>query len=121
MQQQKFKPYYGKESDFQETCCRYLDQLGVLWHHCPNGGSRNPREGSALKRQGVKAGFPDVAIYEPKGEFKGLFIEIKNSKGKMSVNQTVWLNRLQDRGYMVYKTNSLDEFIHIVDNYLNTK
>lgn len=118
MQQQKNKPYYGKESDFQKTCCKYLDQMGVLWNHCPNGGSRNPREGASLKAQGVKAGFPDIAIFEPRGAYFGLFIEIKNSKGKMSINQTIWLNRLQDRGYQVHKTNSLDEFIEIVDNYL---
>lgn len=114
----EFTPYYGKEKDFQITCCLYLDQLGILWNHCPNGGFRNAREGAALKRQGVKAGFPDVAIFEPRGEFHGLFIEIKTQGNKPRENQLLWLNELYKKGYQVAFTDSLDEFIDIVETYL---
>ena len=119
-----YQKWVGKESDFQKAAARYLDYLGVLWNHCPNGGQRDSnrqkaqRRGAQLKAEGVKAGFPDVAIYEPKGEYLGLFIELKKEGGKVSTEQRVWLDRLQQRGYKVYKTDSLDEFIDLVDNYL---
>lgn len=33
-----------------------------LMHHIPNGGSRNSAEAANLKRQGVKAGMPDIFL-----------------------------------------------------------
>jgi len=117
----KYQIWDGKESDFQTTAARYLDNLQILWNHCPNGGSRHKREAVNLKAQGVKAGFPDIAIYEPRGEFKGLFIELKRGGGKVSTHQRVWLDRLQQRGYKVYKTDSIDEFVDLVENYLKIK
>ena len=113
-----FQKWIGKESDFQTTAARYLDHLGVLWNHCPNGGSRHKREAANLKAQGVKAGFPDVAIYEPRGKYHGLFIELKRDGAKPRPNQVEWLKSLKKRGYFVEHTDSLDEFIEIVDNYL---
>ena len=120
----KFVKWEGKESDFQKSAARYLDFLGVLWNHCPNGGMRDSNRqkaqkiGSKLKAEGVKKGFPDVAIYEPRGKFLGLFIELKTATGRLSTEQRVWIDRLSARGYKVYKTDSLDEFIDLVDNYL---
>ena len=119
-----YQKWTGKESDFQKSAARYLDHLSILWNHCPNGGIRDSsrqkaqRIGSQLKSEGVKAGFPDIAIYEPRGGFFGLFIELKREGGKVSTHQRVWLDRLQQRGYKVYKTDSIDEFVDIVDNYL---
>lgn len=36
-------------------------QLRLLYH-IPNGGSRNAAEAASLKRQGVKAGVPDLCL-----------------------------------------------------------
>ncbi len=113
-----FAPYQGKESDFQITAARYLDQCNIIWFHPPNGGSRNAREAANLKKQGVKPGVPDVVIMEPRKGFHGFFIELKSAKGKMSPYQVVMLANLKDRGYKVLTTNSLDEFIHEVEQYL---
>jgi hypothetical protein len=122
-----FEKWTGKESDFQAAAARYLDHLQVLWNHCPNGGMRDSNRqraqkiGAQLKREGVKAGFPDVAIYEPRGKFFGLFIELKVEGKKPRPNQIKWLSDLKKRGYFVNHTDSLDEFIEIVDNYLKIK
>lgn len=110
--------WYGKEADFQKAAARYLDVLGIVWNHCPNGGFRNAKEGASLKAQGVKAGFPDIAIFEPRGSFHGLFIELKKDGEKPRGNQLIWLNSLHIKGYQTAWTDSLDEFIEIVDNYL---
>ena len=126
-----FKIYYGKEDDLQISAARHLDSLGVLWNHCANerktetkvgrkGKLYNPL-GSLLKRKGVKAGYPDVAIYEPRGEYHGLFIELKSEKGRITEEQAHWIRMLKVRGYKVHTTNSLDEFLHIVDEYLKIK
>ena len=46
-------------------------------HHVPNGGKRDKATAIALKRQGVKAGVPDVVLPVPRGEYHGLYIELK--------------------------------------------
>jgi hypothetical protein len=121
-QQQKimsnYAKWYGKESDFQETVARFLDSLEVAWNHCPNGGNRNSREGASLKRQGVKAGFPDISIFEPRGSFHGLFIELKRDGEKPRANQLIWLNDLYSKGYQTAVTDSMEELIEIVNTYL---
>ena len=120
----QFDKWQGKESDFQRVAARYLDALSVLWCHCPNGGQRDSdrkkanKRGAALRSEGTKKGFPDIAIYEPRGSFHGLFIELKRDGGKMSVDQELWLNKLYERGYQVAKTDSVDELIEIVEKYL---
>jgi hypothetical protein len=65
----------------------------------PNGGSRNLIEASNLKKQGVKAGVPDMLLPVPRRGYNGLFIELKADKGKLSENQKWWLEKLNERGY----------------------
>jgi len=113
-----FKPYYGKEKDFQVCVARYLDALGLLWFHPANGGSRNVREAVNLKKQGVKPGVPDVCIMEPRNGYHGMFIELKSEKGRSSPFQVVWIANLNDRNYKVIKSNSLDEVIFEIEQYL---
>jgi hypothetical protein len=118
MDKKKYKKYIGKENNFQVTVANYLNSLGVLWFHCPNGGSRHKLEAANLKKQGVKSGVPDVLVVEPKGKYIGLAIELKVGYNKPNDNQIEWLNELEKRGYKVNWTNSLDECIDIIDEYL---
>ena len=51
-----------------------------LLYHVPNGGSRNQLEAANLKRQGVKAGVPDLVLPVPQQQFHGLYVEMKWGK-----------------------------------------
>lgn len=53
-----------------------------LMFHIPNGGSRNKLEAANLKKQGVKAGVPDLFLPVGRGSYHGLFIELKYGKNK---------------------------------------
>lgn len=113
----KYKPYQGKESQFQITFARYLDSLGVLWYHCPNGGSRNRIEAIKLKREGVKSGVPDICICEARHGFHGFYIELKVGYNNPSDNQNNFMKRLESKGYKIAVTKSLDEAISLVEEY----
>jgi hypothetical protein len=52
-----------------------------------------------LKRQGAKAGVPDIMILEPTEYGFGLAIELKSAKGRVRKEQTKWLTDLADRGW----------------------
>ena len=117
----EFKKYKGSEANFQKAVASYLDFKGVLWMHCPNGGTRNEAEAVSLKKQGVKSGVPDVCILEPRGDFHGLFIELKVGYNKLSKNQENWIDKLGVRAYKTAVSYSLDETRAIIDEYLKIK
>ncbi len=49
-------------------------------HHVPNGGKRDKATAMALKRQGVKAGVPDIVLPAAREGYHGLYIELKAGK-----------------------------------------
>ncbi len=77
--------------------CKYpaLDLL----YHIPNGGSRNVKEAANLKRQGVRAGVPDLCLPVPNGKYHGLYIELKYGKNKPTDKQKSWITKLREQGY----------------------
>jgi len=55
--------------------CKYPDLSKMF--AIPNGGLRNVIVASKLKREGVKAGIPDVFLPVARGGFIGCWIEFK--------------------------------------------
>ena len=124
----KYRRYSGSEDDMQISLARYLDSLKVLWHHPANerqlqlrvskkGAVYSPL-GMKLKRKGVKKGVPDIMIFEPRGIYNGLALEIKTKYNKPTPEQVHWCNELNKRKYLAKVTWSLDEAIDIIDRYL---
>lgn len=106
------------EDDLQMQTAKYLDLLGVLWFHPANERRTSPQAGKRLKLKGVKSGVPDVMIFEPKGNFNGLAIELKVKPNKVSLNQKKWLKRLENNKWSVHIAYSFDEVYEIIQNYL---
>ena len=75
-----------------------LPELEYL-HHVPNGGKRDKATAVALKRQGVKAGVPDICLPVARNGYHGLYIELKAGKNTATQNQKRWLNFLNSQGY----------------------
>lgn len=86
--------------------------------HIPNGGTRNKIEASNLKKQGVRAGVPDLFLPVPKGNYNGLFIELKYGKNKATENQKEWIYKLNNQGYLAVICNGFDEAKNIIEKYL---
>lgn len=86
------------EAQIQEAVIKHLAQFGVKGHvafHCPNGGWRNVREASRLKRMGVLPGIPDLMIVY-KGDVFGL--ELKAPGGRATEAQLETIARLEAAG-----------------------
>lgn len=84
----------------------------------PNGGSRHPREAANLKKQGVKAGFPDMFLPYANKKYHGLFIELKYGKNKASDKQKEWINNLNAQGYKAVVCNGFDEARLTIEEYI---
>lgn len=94
-----------------------LPELQLMFH-IPNGGARTKIEGARLKREGVKAGVPDIFLPVARGKYHGLFIELKTGKGKPSKSQAEWVLSLTDQGYGAMVINSFDDARKIITWYL---
>lgn len=95
----------------------YIPELKWM-HHIPNGGSRNPVEAKNLKRQGTKRGVPDVFLPLPKGNYHGLYIEMKAGKNKLTDKQREFLDYANKNGYSAHVCYGHREAIKVIENYL---
>jgi hypothetical protein len=70
-----------------------------LLYHVPNGGKRHVSVAIKLKKEGVKAGVPDLCLPVPMGCYHGLYIELKALDGRLTGEQGKWLDALTEQGY----------------------
>jgi hypothetical protein len=95
---------------------------GDLWA-IPNGGRRDEITGAILKREGVRAGVPDLFLAVPVpvhgGRSRaGLFIEMKTWTGRVSKAQQEAIFRLRRRGYECVVAHGFDQASRAITQYL---
>ncbi len=108
-----------KEYELQKSICKYLELKNILF--CGSmGGQYQIFKSQRIKSKqtGYKKGFPDMFIYEPKGPYNGLAIELKTSIGKPTKEQKEWNVALNKRGYKAVITYGLQETLNEIDKYL---
>lgn len=90
-----------------------------LLFHIPNGGKRGKREAARFRDMGVKAGVPDLCLPVPRGNYAGLYIEMKRRKGGVvSPEQKKWISSLRGRGYAAEVARGGAEAVAIIEGYL---
>lgn len=89
-----------------------------LLHAIPNGEFRHKKTAKALKAQGVKPGVPDICLPVPKRGYHGLYIELKRMTGRVTDNQTNWLNALKKHGYYAVVAYGFEEAKNFIEWYL---
>lgn len=92
-------------------------ELDLLFH-VPNGGKRNAREAARFKALGVKAGVPDLFLPVVRGDFHGMFVELKAKGGRLSDNQKSWLTKLGKQGYYAVVCYGFEDAADEIIKYL---
>jgi hypothetical protein len=115
---------YPSEHDEQVLVVEYLyfRYPKVLFFAVPNGASLSGRGRAMnkLKAEGFLPGVSDLIIFEPRGTYSALFLEMKRKHGgEVHQNQTDFLIEIEKRGGFGAVANGADEAIEILDNYLN--
>lgn len=85
----------------------------------PNAGKRSIRAAAYMKAEGLKSGVPDVCLPIPRGNYAGLWIEMKVGRNKPSANQQAWIKRLKAQGHHCAVCYSFEEAKVLVEWYLN--
>lgn len=110
----------NEEALIQEAVINYINAKYPRLLYCASAGGvrTSMKQAVKMKRTGYVKGFPDLFIYEPKGQWHGLAIEMKTSRGVMSQHQKEWQNELMKRGYIAVTCKSFDQAQIIIDEYL---
>lgn len=113
----------ASEHDLQVGCVNIFrvlyPELSHLLMAIPNGGWRNATTAAKLKAEGVIAGVPDLFLAIPRGEYHGLWIEMKNGKaGRLSDAQKNMIELLRSNGYKCEVCHSALDFRAAVQKYM---
>jgi VRR-NUC domain len=92
-----------------------------LMYHPANGGKRHVMVAIKLKKQGVKAGVPDLVLPMARGGYFGLYIEFKASPphdAPVSPSQDAYIQCLIAEGYLAVVCRGWREAMEVLGNYL---
>ena len=101
------------EHDVQCAICEYLDIRRVCYWAVPNGGKRTKTESAKFKKEGVKAGVPDISIVHD-GMYYGLEVKKPKTltpKGYLSKNQKEMIEKIEEAGGDVKVVYSVQDTI----------
>lgn len=96
-----------------------LPELALMFA-IPNGGKRSKATAAKLKAEGVKSGVPDLCLPVARGEYHGLFIEMKAGRNKPTPPQVQWHMRLSQQGYRVAVCWGWEAAREVIEEYLTT-
>lgn len=96
-----------RESEHQRAVFRWSRQPSVrdkwpeikLLFHVKNETTEGARRVQSDKAMGVKPGVPDLCLPVARGRYHGLFIEMKNERGRVSEAQKWWVRELNGQDY----------------------
>lgn len=112
-------------TEHQEQCAviqyfdlKYKEHRGRLFA-IPNGSYKSRTAASSFKREGLRAGVPDLMLPVARGGYHGLFIEMKRTKGSVtSKEQKSWHKYLNGQGYLCVVCKGFEEAKAVIECYL---
>lgn len=95
-------------------------ELALLFH-VPNGSSKSRYQAIKFKREGLKAGVPDLCLPVARQGYHALYIEMKRTEGgRLSNAQKWWLESLQKQGNKAVVCKGFEEAVSVIEDYLHT-
>lgn len=79
------------------------------------------RAGAKAKREGRRAGIPDVCVDVARGAWHGLRLEFKTESGRVRPEQKAWHERLRANGYRVEVVRSAEQAVLLLIDYMALK
>ena len=72
-----------------------------------------------MKEAGYSRGVPDMLVYEPRGMYAGLAIEVKTEKGRASDEQKEWIRQLNSKGWRAEICKGFEECADVICEYFD--
>ena len=107
------------EHDIQVAITRHLEEHpeAPLFSATVGGVRLAMHTAKKMKQAGYKKGIPALLIFEPRGMYSGLAIEVKTPKGRPSPHQKKWIAQLNSKGWRAEICYGLQECLDVIDEY----
>lgn len=115
---------HPSEHQIQAALFEWAERQAVITHELsmlfavPNSAAVGWHRGKTFKREGRKAGVPDVCLPVAREPFHGLFLELKVPGKYPTPEQRLWHDRLRSQGYRVEVVRSVEEGMNVLLDYL---
>lgn len=110
-------------TEFQESLTLWdwikLNKLAKYCFHIPNEAKRSAYTGNRLKKIGLRPGVSDYFIGIPKGEWAGMFLEMKAGKNKPTKLQEQFMEDMAEQGYYCVWVTGFDNAKQCIERYLS--
>jgi VRR-NUC domain len=106
--------------DWAGLMIRAFPELGVLYA-IPNGGKRSIGAARYMRREGMRAGVPDVCLPVCRGTHGALYIEHKRPPNKLTDDQRYWLRTLSTFGNVAIVSFSFEQSRQAILHYLSLR
>lgn len=121
------------EKELHSQVCQYLKvKYPKILFNSDMAGAMKLTIGQAVQISKLRSnkGFPDIAIYEPRGEYRGLFVELKKEgevlykRNGEAITEHVQeqincINILKAKGYSAGFAIGYNEAVKMIDEYLS--
>lgn len=87
--------------------------------HIANEGRRSYLQGALLKKLGLTKGVADLFLPQSCGDRKGVWIEMKSASGKLSPDQSAFLDEMTSLGYLAVCCYGAEAAISIIQEAYN--
>lgn len=118
------------ESKLQCECVAWFrlqyPKMHRLLFSIPNGAflqgdaKKRAMRWAILKREGANPGTADLFLSVARGDFHGLYIEMKTPSGTQSKEQIAFEREMIEEGYGYAMPRTFEEFQRVVGQYLKT-
>lgn len=93
----------------------------ALMFAIPNGTRTTPGVAKRMKAEGVKKGIPDICLPVARGDYHGMFIEMKMPGKYPRPEQREWINNLMEQGYCAIWCWGWERASEMIIDYLEGK
>lgn len=123
LQNKRKRPHKQEETGIQIALVNWLfvNHPHVLFTSALGGIKTTIGQAVKLKRMGYRRGFPDLLIFEARGIYHGLLIELKTKTGVLSPFQKEIAHLLMQRDYRVATCFGFDQAVYYITKYLVLK
>lgn len=95
-------------------------ELAFLFH-IKNETTEGAQRVAVDRAMGVKKGVPDLFLPVARGQYHGLFIELKNETGRANDAQEWWGAKLTENGYFWEVCHGWESATRVIEWYLSLK
>lgn len=108
---------------FKDAWNTYPETRRLLFHVANelDMAGDNRRLGAIRRAEGIVKGVSDLILLIPRGRFHGLMIEIKWGDGKQRKEQKEWQELVEAQGYRYEVVWTKEEFMALLEEYLNSR